>query len=195
MPSQTGEEKGRKTLLLSHRGSGTQELSTSPSPKPLTVFCSFLDPSFILRCIWSQPHQVKPGRRIKVSSKPLPAPRVWGSGSWVCSALPLIPTGQWILALQCLHPSHSPKYIPKRVLPTPATQSTHQEGITIFMLRVTGIRGLWRKQFGCFSSSAGEKNPSQGKRGGWPSWLQLQDASPKGQQQAGATRPSLGAAM
>lgn len=88
--------------------------------------------------------------------------------------------------------SHSPNTPPKRVPPTPATQSTDQEGITIFMLRVTGIRGLWRKQ--CFSSSTREENLSHGKQRDQPSRLQLQDTSPKGRQQVGATRPSLGAA-
>lgn len=56
------------------------------------------------------------------------------------------------------HPSHSLKGVP----PTPATQSTDQEGITIFMLRVTGIRGLQRKQFGCFSSMQEKKIRAKG---------------------------------
>lgn len=62
-----------------------------------------------------------------------------------------------------------PKIHPQRVPPSPATQSTDQEGITIFMLSVTGIRGLQRKQFGCFNSSAQVENPSQGERGDRPS--------------------------
>lgn len=43
-------------------------------------------------------------------------------------------------ALDFISPSLSP---PKRI-----PQSTDQEGMTIFMLRVTGIRGLWRNILG-----------------------------------------------
>lgn len=56
-----------------------------PPPKPLTVFCSFLDPSFILRRVWSQTHQVKPGGSSGVS--PEPSHQHGAGGSWG-SALP-----------------------------------------------------------------------------------------------------------
>lgn len=66
-----------------------------PSPKPLTVFCSFLDPSFILRCVRSQAHQVKPGRSSRVSPKPVRR----RAGRRELGALPFpAPAGGWVLA-------------------------------------------------------------------------------------------------
>lgn len=45
-----------------------------------------------------------------------------------------------------LTPQNTPQgFHPLWKTPNSATQSTHQEGMTIFMLRVTGIRGLQRK--------------------------------------------------
>lgn len=81
----------------------------------LTVLCCLLDASLVLGGIWTQPHQVKPGG---------------GEKCWLLEG-----PGQPPAALSA--PILSP---PPRTTPPP----THQEGITIFMLRVTGIRGLGR---------------------------------------------------
>lgn len=131
---------GRKTPAPSQRGRGTQQLTTSPSPKLLTVFCSFLDPSFILRCVRSQSHQVKPGRSSRVSPNLSQHPERGEAGAGC--ALPFPGPNR---AVDFVSPSLS---LPKRVPPSPVPQSTDQEGMTIFMLRVTGIRGLWRNILG-----------------------------------------------
>lgn len=73
----------------------------------LTVLCCFLDASLIFWCVWTQPHQVKPGvEELAATGRPRLAP---GSSLGSCSP-----------------------------------PQAHQEGITIFMLSVTGIRGLRR---------------------------------------------------
>lgn len=72
--------------------------------KGLTVLCCLLDASLILWCIWTQPHQIKPG----------------GAEALAADGRP--------------RPAHSASTSPQ----------THHEGITIFMLSVTGIRGLGR---------------------------------------------------
>lgn len=83
----TGQEKGRRSRNKTpapekerHPG-GTQR-----HPKPLTALCSFLDSGFIFRCIWSQAHQVKPGRNSTVSPEPQPAPGVQREKGVGCSS-------------------------------------------------------------------------------------------------------------
>lgn len=124
-----------------------------PPPKPLTVFCSFLDPSFILGRIWSQTHQVKPGGSSGVS--PEPSHQHGAGGSW----------GSALAGLRLFSPTpHSPKH-PQRLPPAPGDPpSTDQEGITIFMLRVTGIRGLQGQKLGGVSSKVRETNGGRGRR-------------------------------
>lgn len=94
----SGKEREVEHLPPSQRGRGTQGLSTSPSPKLLTVFCGFLDPSFILGCVRSQPHQIKPGRRCGLSPNTPAAPRPWEVGA--ACALPRLPqgTGFWLFS-------------------------------------------------------------------------------------------------
>lgn len=155
---------------------GTPLLPAPPPPKPLTVFCSFLDPSFILGRVRSQTHQVKPGGSSGVS--PEPSHQHGAGGSW----------GSALAGFQLFSPiPHFPKH-PQRLPPAPGDPpSTDQEGITIFMLRVTGIRGLQGEKLGGVSSKVRETN---GGRGQGP-----QDVCPRGLQQAGAagdTRRSLG---
>lgn len=87
----------------------------------LTVLCRLLDASLVLRGIWTQPHQVKPGKAEALELRKTPA-----------STLQL-------------------------PLPRP---HTHQEGITIFMLSVTGIRGLRKTREGP-SCLGGMRKPSQ----------------------------------
>lgn len=118
--------------------------SSSPPPTPLTelltVFCSFLDPSFILGCIRSQSHQVKPGESSRLSQN-LSQHQECGEAGAGC-ALPFPGPHR---AVDFVPPSLS---LPRRIPSSPVPQSTDQEGMTIFMLRVTGIRGLWRNILG-----------------------------------------------
>lgn len=71
----------------------------------LTVLCCLLNASLVLWGIWTQPHQVKPGKAEALAATGRQPP--------IALSAPIFPPPQ-----------------------------IYQEGITIFMLSVTGIRGL-----------------------------------------------------
>lgn len=134
------KERWKEDACSSHSEGEAHSSSPPPLTELLTVFCSFLDPSFILGCIRSQSHQVKPGGSSRFSQNLSQNPKCGEAGAG--ASLPFPGPHR---AVDFVPPSLS---LPKRVPPSPVPQSTDQEGMTIFMLRVTGIRGLWRNILG-----------------------------------------------
>lgn len=109
--SQDSTNKGEVEQDTCSSPSEGEAHSSSPLPPPLTelltVFCSFLNPSFILGCIWSQSHQVKPGGSSGVSQNLSQHPKCGEAGAG-CALPFLAPTGQWVLSPIPLTPQKGP---------------------------------------------------------------------------------------
>lgn len=95
----------------------------------LTVLCCFLDASLVFWCIWTQPHQVKPGvEELAATGRPGLAP---GQLPWLLFPSPSSPGGHHHLHVECHRdprPAEGQQGGPSRTGGMRQPQQTAQDG-------------------------------------------------------------------